>query len=372
MDHPARQPSADVALTASSATEVDCRSRTITPPARGTTVWLRQRRWILERATFERGILRLDLAHRHRQQTFLAPFDRPCFLSQSVRPKHVRRRRALARCAAAIVRQPSFRLPIALLDARLDILPHQIEPALAVLSGRRRVLIADDVGLGKTIQAALVVAEIARRQASIRVLVLVPAALRMQWLAELTERFHLHAELADPDGVGERARYGLWGANPWSGPGVRLASVDYVRQPHVLAALPLAPWDLVVIDEAHHVCGDTARHDACSAIGRAARHLILLTATPHSGDDARFQRLLDLGRLTASDDLTVLRRTREDVGIHRTARVRWRAITFLRRIVESSTRSPSSSERCSRRPSHPVAMGRRSSCRSFASERSRR
>src|SRR5262245_950619 len=66
--------------------------------------------------------------------------------------------------------------------AKMDLLPHQLEPALAVVRGRgTRVLIADEVGLGKTIQAALIVAELRERGAADRVLVLTPAGLRDQW-----------------------------------------------------------------------------------------------------------------------------------------------------------------------------------------------
>ena len=96
----------------------------------------------------------------------------------------------------------------------------------------------------------------------------------------------------------------------------------------MLDGLPLTAWDLVVIDEAHAMTGHTDRHAACDALGKRARHLLLLTATPHTGDDARFDRLLTLGALDAGDDdLRVFRRTRRDAGVPLPRCVRWTRVT---------------------------------------------
>ncbi len=79
-----------------------------------------------------------------------------------------------------------------------------------------------------------------------------------------------------------------------------------------------------MIDEAHTACGDSDRHDACRAIATNARRVVLLTATPHDGDAARFARLVGLGALPDVDDpLIVFRRTRRDVHARADRRVRW-------------------------------------------------
>src|SRR5689334_4966370 len=79
--------------------------------------------------------------------------------------------------------------------ARIDLLPHQLEPAVAILRGDGcRVLLADDVGLGKTIQACVAAAELKARAAADRILILTPPGLRDQWKTELSERFRLQAE----------------------------------------------------------------------------------------------------------------------------------------------------------------------------------
>ena len=115
--------------------------------------------------------------------------------------------------------------------------------------------------------------------------------------------------------------------NPWRRPGVWIASFDFLKQPHVMDALPHDPWDLLVIDEAHAACGDSERYDACSEFARRARQVMLLTATPHSGDETRFTRLLDLGRLNAADGApAVFRRTRRSVGYELPRRTRWHAV----------------------------------------------
>ena len=119
--------------------------------------------------------------------------------------------------------------------------------------------------------------------------------------------------------------------SPWR-PGVWIATPDFVKQPHVFAAIPFAPWDLIVIDEAHDVAGASDRHAACDALARRARRLLLLTATPHSGNAAAFGRLCSLGELdvpaAAGDGLAILRRTPATLGWPTRRRTRWRRIAL--------------------------------------------
>lgn len=283
-------------------------------PGPGACVWIRQRRWVIERARVDRSVLRLDVASGARRLTFLAPFDRPLAAPRRVRPTPVRRQQALARLAHVLAASHSFDLPQAALHAPIDILAYQLEPTLALLSGIRRVLVADDVGLGKTVQAGLALAELRHRRASCSALIIVPAPLVDQWLYELRERLRLEATAVHQEALDREALQGGVGATPWDRPGIWVASPDYLKQRHVLDGIPPTPWDIVIIDEAHGVTGDSGRHEACHELAQRARHVMLLTATPHSGDDARFRRLVDLGRLPREgDELRVFRRTKADV-----------------------------------------------------------
>jgi hypothetical protein len=110
---------------------------------------------------------------------------------------------------------------------------------------------------------------------------------------------------------------------------VWIASPDFLKQSHVADSLPPDPWDLVVIDEAHTVCGDSDRYDLCHRIAGQARRVVLLSATPHGGDEERFARLAALGRIDAGDqDVTVFRRTRDSLGPRPSRRVRWHRLTL--------------------------------------------
>lgn len=304
-------------------------------PNTGDHVWIRQRRWRVERIRRQAEVVRYDVVARDRRATFLAPFDRPVSSSRATRVRYAPPRQALARLADVVGRTFGDRTIASLADADAEIFAHQLEPACAVIDGARRVLIADAVGLGKTIQAGIIVAEIVRRVAAPRVLIAVPASLVDQWSDELHRRFRVQCAHADRAEIDARARAGAPGDNPWTRSGVWIASLDYLKQPHVIAALPPRPWDLVVIDEAHTACGDSDRHEACRAIATNGRRVVLLTATPHDGDAARFARLVGLGALPDLDDpLVVFRRTRGDVHARAARRVRWHRV----RLSEEESR----------------------------------
>jgi len=298
-------------------------------PVPGDVVWIRQQRWRVERARRTGHVVRLDVASRHRRLTFLAPFDRASHAGRSGRVRYVRPQEAVARLAHLLARANGLRIPQCAIDADVTIFPHQLEPVVAMLAGARRVLIADEVGLGKTIQAALVVAEIVRRDPAARVLILVPAGLQEQWTTELARRFRLPCVHADRQGLDLAARTRAAGDNPWRRAGVWMTSPDFVKQRHVFDGLPADPWDLVVIDEAHTITGASERHEACADIARRARRCVLLTATPHAGDAERFARLLELGAVDVPwDHLRVFRRTRASLGVLIRRRVRWHRVTL--------------------------------------------
>src|SRR5215471_1513592 len=194
-------------------------------------------------------------------------------------------------------------------NATIELLPHQLQPALAVVDGLGcRLLLADDVGLGKTIEAGAIVAELRARGAADRVLILTPPGLREQWSQELMARFAIRADVVDFRTVQERVATLHPGVNPWTTWPVAIASVDYVKRPEVLRAVGARPWDVVIVDEAHRVASDGDRHNAVALLASHASYVILLTATPHSGDAQAFESLCGIG--AHGDRLLVFRRTR--------------------------------------------------------------
>ena len=184
-----------------------------------------------------------------------------------------------------------------------------------------RILLADEVGLGKTIQACVLVAELRAKGTAARVLILTPPGLRDQWQHELAHRFHLDAAIADFRSVRRRAADLPPDVSPWTTWPIAIASVDYVKRPEVLRAVLNCRWDVVIVDEAHRVANDGDRRQAASALTSRAGYVVLLTATPHSGDAAAFQSLCHLG--SHGEGLLIFRRTRRtlvsavDRRIHR-------------------------------------------------------
>ena len=186
----------------------------------------------------------------------------------------------------------------------------QLAAALAFARGHSRVLLADAVGMGKTVSAALAVAECLDAAPDRRCLVLVPAHLLAQWRRELRARTGIDAALADAAGLRRLERTLPAGAAGWALPGCLIAPIDFIKQPHVAHALDTLTWDLLVIDEAHAACGDSERHAACATLARRARRLLLLTATPSDGAGDRLEALTALGG--AGDRLVTLRHEAPD------------------------------------------------------------
>ena len=248
---------------------------------------------------------------------FLLPFEAVDRLNVPGAPRlvHPSRWRHVARRVLADA-TPSWASLCAAARADLTLIPFQLEPALALARGDGcRFLIADAVGLGKTVQGGLMVAELLQRQPDARALVISPAALRDQWGDELRSRFRVDAEVLDAAGVARLTARLPAGVNPWSVQSVVITSIDYIKRPEVMRSLEPLIWDLAVFDEAHHLAGRSDRASAAGAIGNRSRALVLLTATPHSGDDEAFGRLCNVGNVKHAYPLLVFRRTRTDVGI---------------------------------------------------------
>ena len=288
------------------------------PCSVGARVLARGRRWTVADVTrsIECAALRLQGIGHGRAQTLLTPFDRPVRINPDPRPRVVRPRRWLHELDRAVVELHPFGSLRAAGQAPIRLLPYQLEPALAVLrDGASRVLVADGVGLGKTIQAGIVLLELADRLEGARALVLAPAGLREQWLEELSARFGLDAVLADTAWLKSLSAERPAHVNPWSLPGIYVASHDLVKRPEVLRPLEDVTWDAVVIDEAHVATSGTDRRVALHAIAARAHHVMLLTATPPRGDPAELQALCRIGAHPDDNDAIVLfQRSRADVG----------------------------------------------------------
>jgi len=181
---------------------------------------------------------------------------------------------------------------------RVAIEAYQRVPLLRALDMvRPRLLLADGVGLGKTIQAGLIAAELLVRRRAHRILIVCPPGpLLRQWEQEMRIRFGLRFTPIVDSGSLRAVRRGLeLGGNPFDSTSLCLTSVDFAKSDRVLMELERTAWDLVIIDEAHHCVGDeNQRRRLAEVLARQADGLLLLTATPHDGHDPHFAALIAL------------------------------------------------------------------------------
>ena len=217
---------------------------------------------------------------------------------------------------------------------------YQLVPLLKALRMPRvSLLIADDVGLGKTVEAGLILTELLLRRRIQRVLVLTPASLRRQWQEELWDKFSLRFEVVDRQATERlRRRLGM-DANPWRSFSRIVASYHYLRQPDVLEqflsacrtpeASPHLPWDLLIVDECHNLMPSPFGEDSelCRMLRLVApqfEHRLFLSATPHNGHTRSFTGLLEMldpVRFTRTSEMTAAMRVRvEDVVVRRLKR----------------------------------------------------
>lgn len=203
---------------------------------------------------------------------------------------------------------------------------YQLVPLMMALRlGTVRLLIADDVGIGKTIEAGLIVRELIDRGEIFRFSVLCPPHLVDQWVHELTDRFYLKAVALTASSVKRVERELPQGVSIFDHYPVTVVSLDYIKserhREHFLSTAP----ECIVVDEAH----------ACASVGKGkqlrfellkrltedeTRHLIMLTATPHSGDDVAFHNLLSLLKpgfsLLRTAPAQAIKSLREDLARH--------------------------------------------------------
>lgn len=197
--------------------------------------------------------------------------------------------------------------PRALLAAqpgRLEIQSYQLVPVVRALAmSRVRLLLADGVGLGKTIQAGLVVTELMARRLAQRVLIVSPAGpLLEQWRTEMRDRFGLKLRVINRAALDDVRRQIELGANPFDHISLGLASVDFLKQERVLAELERTSYDVIIVDESHHCVDlgnsglrdDSLRRRLAEVLAGRCDALLLLTATPHDGNDRSFASLCEL------------------------------------------------------------------------------
>ncbi len=192
-----------------------------------------------------------------------------------------------------------------LLGPRTSLLSHQLYVAASIgKQSAPRVLLADEVGLGKTIEAGLILSQQLLRQRVSRVLVLTPESLTHQWLVEMQRRFHLAFSLLNEHRLEDANWEEEYTDSPLVISPITLFS-DNAQLQQIVIGLP---WDMVIIDEAHHISGlRDPQSDLGAFVGQLAgraRGLLLLTATPEqAGPEAHFERLrlIDPSRFPSFD-----------------------------------------------------------------------
>ncbi|MGZ3447497.1 MAG: SNF2-related protein, partial [Myxococcaceae bacterium] len=209
----------------------------------------------------------------------------------------------------------------ALLASRVMVKPHQVGVVQRVLSARRpRFVLADEVGLGKTIEAGMVFSALRLSGLAARVLVIAPSHLTVQWLAELFHKFQQLFTLVDGERLA-RSRRDDPDTGPWQKFSRVVTSLELLsRSPEEVAEAAAAGWDLVIVDEAHHLRGEKA-FAAIEALAPRTWGLLLLTATPMQLDPDEYRALLRLLDPVAAPDSEAFRaRLQRQEALSRTVR----------------------------------------------------
>lgn len=201
-----------------------------------------------------------------------------------------------------LLRQLAWQFPLGntggeLTNSRTQLLPHQILLTHEVVRmSRRRLLIADEVGLGKTIETGMIIRELIARGEVARVLILSPAGLIKNWQNELRNCFRLEFEILGID-------FQDHAPASWENHARVIASIDTLKRPVRMDRVLNSPrFDLIIVDEAHHVSRIrygkkqqvTMNYRLMEALRGHTRDLLFLSATPHQGDNFQFWSLINL------------------------------------------------------------------------------
>jgi len=196
----------------------------------------------------------------------------------------------------------------------IDIEDYQLDPVVrAVQMPRVNLLIADDVGLGKTVEAGLVLLELILRHRARRIVVVCPAGLQLQWRDQMRDKFGLEFRIVDTELMKSLRRERGLRANPWSHFPRLITSIDFLKRERPLRHFretlpaegePIYPrrYDVLVVDEAHNCAPsgrgryavDSLRTQAVRHLARHFEHKLFLSATPHNGYPESFSALLEL------------------------------------------------------------------------------
>ena len=181
--------------------------------------------------------------------------------------------------------------------------PYQLVPLMMALKlDPVRMLIADDVGIGKTIEACLIARELLDRSEIHRIAVLCPPHLAEQWQRELAEKFHIEAELVLSSTIQRLERDLPLGVSVFERHPFTVVSTDFIKAPRRAEDFALKCPECVIVDEAHGCTltggvgrGRQQRHALLRRVtADTSRHVVLVTATPHSGNEEAFRSLLGL------------------------------------------------------------------------------
>ncbi len=184
----------------------------------------------------------------------------------------------------------------AVFSSNIEPLPHQIEAVYGKMLGQHplRFLLADDPGAGKTIMAGLFIREILVRDIARRCLIVVPGNLSEQWRIELREKFRVSFEILSRDMISR--------GNPFAERDRLIARMDQLKRQEYRELLRDSHWDLIICDEAHKMSATysggeisrTQRYMLGEELSGITRHFLLMTATPHNGNEPDFQLFLQL------------------------------------------------------------------------------
>jgi superfamily II DNA or RNA helicase len=254
-------------------------------------------------------------------------------------------------------------------NSRTRILSHQVESTHRIVNAlNQRFMIADEVGLGKTIEAGLVIKELIFRYKYRRILIVCPASLLIQWQNEMEEKFAERFEVIDRRIIMKRRREAGPDANVWDTFDKAICSIDFVKSVPVLKELEDTKWDAVIIDEAHRLRRDAQTSTQAYTVGEVlsarTKAFLLLTATPFRGKLEELYYLVrladrnllgpiqsfqhdycgpdaDLSRLKEKLSQVVIRRTKRDIGgfVSRHARtIRFELYDEERELYDATTR----------------------------------
>lgn len=206
------------------------------------------------------------------------------------------------RPADFLLKQLAFQFPLEnaggeLSNSKTDLLPHQILLTHQVVTARKRkFLIADEVGLGKTIETGMMVRELFARNEAQRILVICPAGLTVNWQNELRDCFRMHFDVLGQD-------FSDASAHAWEKHNLVIVSIDTIKKQQRLERLLKGPrWDVIIFDEAHHLTRKrygkkieaTQNYRLAERLKGITRDMLFLSATPHQGDGFQFWSLIQI------------------------------------------------------------------------------